>query len=465
MLNYFPKFFTNKAIALYFGALALVSVVFFKRILPFQWMLFGAVEVICFFYFSNMFTRQWAKYSPKGYEKKLFKTSLIIRIVWVIFSYLFYLYMTGKPFEFGSADAHYYYTKSNGFASSSFNITSIVNQLGISDSGYVIYLTLIKNIIPNDIIITRLLKAILSSFTCVFVYRLTTRNFGEEVGRMAGVFSMLMPNLIYYTGLHLKETEMVFLTVWFVERTDFLLRNKVFNIKSISIPLLLAGSLFFFRTVLGATALFAMFTAIIFSSTKVLGMGKRMMLVIWVLVAVGYFAGGKINTEMQEVWNKKDNTQQASMDWRSKRANGNKFAKYASGAVFAPMIFVIPFPTIVNITTQPNLMLINGGNYVKNIMAFFVIFALYWIIKKKKWRDYTLIGAFTIGYLMVIAMSAFAQSERFHLPAVPFLMIFAAFGISQSTNKQKKYFTWWMVFIFIALVAWSWFKIAGRGGE
>ena len=72
-------------------------------------------------------------------------------------------------------------------------------------------------------------------------------------------------------------------------------------------------------------------------------------------------------------------------------------------------------------------------------------------------------GAFTIGYLLVVANSAFAQSERFHQPALPFLMVFAAFGISKVTNTQKKYFTWYMAFIFIAIVAWSWFKLAGRG--
>ncbi|HLP04524.1 MAG TPA: glycosyltransferase family 39 protein [Paludibacter sp.] len=462
MLNYFPKFFTNKAIALYVGALVLVSVVFFKRILPFQWMLFGLVEVIGFFYFSNLFTRKWTRYTPKAYEKKLFRTSLSIRMVWVVFSYLFYLYMTGTPFEFGSADAFFYNSKADSFSHSTFNIPDIVQQLGASDSGYIIYLTIIKKIIPNDIIITRLLKAVLSSITCVFIYRLARRNFGEEVGRMSGVFCMLLPNLIYYTGLHLKETEMVFLTVWCLERSDFVLREKKYNFINIAIPLALAGSLFFFRTILGATALFAFFTAIIFSSTRILGMGKRVLLAIWIFVTVGYFVGGRIDAEMQALWAQKDTNQQNSMEWRSVRENGNKFAKYASGVVFAPMIFVIPLPTMINITTQPNIMLINGGNYVKNVMAFFVIFAVSWIIRKRKWREFTLLGAFTLGYLLTIAVTGFAQSERFHQPTLSFLMIFAAFGISQATNKQKKYFRWWLVFLFVCLIGWSWFKLAGR---
>jgi len=184
---------------------------------------------------------------------------------------------------------------------------------------------------------------------------------------------------------------------------------------------------------------------------------------VWILGAVGYFVGGSLSNEVEQVWNARENNQKQSMDWRTIRKNGNKFSKYATTAVFAPLIFVIPFPTIVDTPDQENMQLINGGNFVNNIMAFFCIFGLLWIVKNNKWRDYILIGSFTIGYLIVIAMSAFAQSERFHQPAMPFLLMFAAFGISKVTNKSKIYFTWYLVFIFAAIVAWSWFKLAGRG--
>jgi hypothetical protein len=183
-------------------------------------------------------------------------------------------------------------------------------------------------------------------------------------------------------------------------------------------------------------------------------MGKRTMLVVWMLVFVGYFIGGSISTEVESVWETRSTNQETSMKMRATEINGNKFAKYAKGAVFAPLIFVIPFPTIVETPNQENQKIINGGNFVKNIMAFFTLFALFWMVKNKKWRDYLLIGSFTLGYLFVIAMSAFAQSERFHLPAVPFELIFAAFGISLMTNADKKYFSWWLIFLFIAIIIW-----------
>jgi 4-amino-4-deoxy-L-arabinose transferase-like glycosyltransferase len=463
VLNYFPKYFTNKAIALYFGVLVLVSIVFFKRILPVQWMIFGAVEVVGFFYFANLITRKWTSYNSKTFEKKLFRTSLILRIVWVVFSYFFYLYMTGQPFEFDTGDAFFYNKVADRLANGSFDFSGIIKEMGISDSGYIIYLSLLKRILGPDIIVTRLIKTVISSYTCVLIYRLGTRTFGEEVGRMSAIFCMVMPNLIYYTGLHLKETEMVFLAVLFIERTDAIVRGKQFKISNLVLLLFIVVGLFFLRTVLGATVLFALVTTLLLSGNKVFNMGKRTILIVWVALTVGYFLGGQINTELVQVWNAKDTNQEQSLDFRTTRENGNKFSKYASGAVFAPMIFVIPFPTIINSPDQNNQQLINGGNYVKNIMAFFTILSLFVIIKAGKWRDYLLTGSYTIGYLLVIALSAYAQSERFHMPALPFELMFAAYGISIITNKQKKYFTWWMILIFIAIVGWSWFKLAGRG--
>jgi len=467
VLNYFPKYFTSKAISLYFGALVLISVVFFAHALPIVFMLFGIVEVVGFFYFSNLLTRRWANYSEKKFKKKLFQNALIIRLAWVLFSYVFFILMYGKPFEFEAADSFGYHKEALWVVQMIHNgdLHPYYKYIGgrYSDMGYPFYLAWQYWITGGSIIIARLLKVLYGGLMCLVIYKLATRNFGEEVGRMSAIFIMLMPNLIYYTGLHTKETEMVLLTILFVERADLMLRNKNFNFVEIAPPLIIAAILFFFRTVLGAAALFALFTALMFSSTKVVGWGKRIILIVWVLVTVGYFIGSSISTEVESVWKARGAAQEKSMAYRSREAGGNKFAKFASTAIFAPIIFVMPFPSMVHTPGQDNSQMINGGNYVKNIMAFFIFFALFWIIKNGKWREYILIGAFAISYLAVIAMSSFAQAERFHQPALPFLLIFAAVGISKITNKGKKYFTWYLAGLFVVIIVWSWFKLAGKG--
>lgn len=467
MLNYLPKYFSNKAISLYIVCLLVVSIVFFNRILDWYWFAFGLIEVVGFFYFSNILTKKWSNFSPKFFEKKLFKTSLILRLIWVVFSYFFYLWMTGQPFEFQTADAYNYHTRAiwiKGLFESQYfpPFLDFINE-GPSESGYPTYLSFVYIITGNSIFIARILKALIGSYTVVLIYKLATRNFGVDVGRMAGIFTMLMPNLILYTGLHLKEIEMVFLTVLFVERTDFVIRGSKISFLTILPILFIGGSLFLFRTVLGATALFALFTTLFLSSKRVMSMNKRFVLITWLMVALVYFVGGRISTEVEELWQSKSTNQESSLEWRAIRADGNKFSTYASKSIFAPMIFVIPFPTIVNTPGQENQQLINGGNFVKNIMAFFVMLAIIMIVSEKKWKDHLLILSFTIGYLLTIALSAFAQSERFHQPALPFLLILAAYGVSRVNNSTKGYYIWYMTVIFSAIVVWSWFKLAGRG--
>ena len=92
MLNYFPKYFTSKAIYLYLAALFVVSMLFFNQVMSLIWWILGVGAVVGFFYYSNLLTRKWSEY-PEKYLLKIFQTALIVRIAWVVISYL-YLIMT-----------------------------------------------------------------------------------------------------------------------------------------------------------------------------------------------------------------------------------------------------------------------------------------------------------------------------------------------------------------------------------
>lgn len=468
----FNSYFTSKAISYYLGVLFLVNLVFFNYSMDLVWWVFGITAVVAFFRGAENLTRKWAEIPEKIFVKKLFRTALIIRIVVVVFLYFFYSFMTGIPFEFDAADVRFYHSIAEFGAQciwdGKFDLTTqIWSQdpgIAFSDMGYPIWLSTVYALTGKSIFLSRIIKAIFSAWMVVLVYRLAQRNFGDQVGRMAGIFALLMPNFLYYAASTLKESDMIFLTVLFVERADYLLRGRDFSFKAILPIMLIAGTLFMFRTALAASIIFALFTAVFLTSKKVLKMEKKIVLGIWVFVTLFFFIGGTVATEIEELWAARTDNQERMLEFRATREGGNKFATYAGAAIFAPMIFVIPFPTIINIMGQENQQLIHGANYVKNIMAFFVIYVFFHFIKTGKWRDHLLLSAATMGYLMVIAFSSFAQSERFHLPALPFLLIFAAYGVSIFDRKKHgRFFNGWLLFIFVVIVAWSWFKLAGRG--
>ena len=467
MLSYFPKYFSSKAIITYIITLLVIGVVFMDQAMYWYWWVFGISFVVVFFYGSNQLSINWAHLSEKTFEKKIFQTALFIRSLIVIFLYFFFDAMTGQPFMFAAGDVVGYHEEGLWVARciSESNLQPYINYIdeknGISDVGYPMWLGLQYSVTDGNIIIARLLKALLSAFMCVLVYRLTKRNFGDKVGRMAAIFCMLMPNLILYCGMHLKETEMLFLTILYAERADYTIRSKHFSLKNTVVLLLLLGSLFCFRTVLGVAAIFAFCVALVLSSSRIMSKARRWGLLLVAVLAIVTFMGGKLAMEIEEYWANKDTNQEVRLADRAKK--GNEYAKYAGAVIFAPMIFTFPFPTMVETPNQETFRMLHGGLVVKNIMSFFCIFAIGYLLFKKQWRNHVFLGAFVITYLGILVLSAFAHSERFHLPAIPFELIFAALGVSLMTKKEAKWFNYWLVFMFIIFMGWTWFKLKGRG--
>ena len=118
---------------------------------------------------------------------------------------------------------------------------------------------------------------------------------------------------------------------------------------------------------------------------------------------------------------------------------------------------------MVAVPGQENQMMLNGGNFVKNIMSGFTIFAMFMLLFSGDWRKHVLPLATMGGYLVVLVFSNFAHSERFHFPALGLELMFAAYGVSLVKNKQKRWYNLWLGFVCLANIGWAYIKLAGRG--
>ena len=463
-MNYFPNFFTKRAIVCYVLTLLLVSVIYLNYAMPFQFMVFGLVAVVLFFVFSNKLTKEWGCFRGEQFSRKLFVTALIIRLVYVVLIYFYYLEMTGQPHAYHPGDELIYQLvgetwKNEGFDSMKFEM----GWMPLSDSGYPWLLGFEYLLLGTHVLPARFLKCFIDAFSCVLIYNLAKRNFGESVGRMAAIFCMLMPNMWYYCGVTLKETEMAFLTILFAERADLVLRSPKIKITGVIIPAICILIMFTFRTALAAVMFAALAAGLIFSSSKQLVLWKKILyssvFAIWMFMTVGV----EIVQETQQLWEGRATNQSEGMEWRSKRTGGNEFAKYASATLFAPAIFTLPISSMVAIENQENQMMLNGANFIKNILSGFVIFAMFFLLLKKEWKKHVLPIALTCGYLVVLVFSNFAQSERFHFPILALELMFAAYGVSLMQNKHKRWYTIWLVAICVVVLGWAWIKLAGRG--
>lgn len=464
MTPIFPDKIAKKGVVIYLIALSVVSLAFFKHAMPLVYILLGVMWVTGFFLLSSSCSKRWLRYPVKKFAWRVFWIALLLRLAWVVFSYFFYKAQTGQPFEFGTADAVGYHEDAKWLAlcdgwDTAWSYWS--HRGGVSDIGYPFWLTLIYKIFGPSIIIARIVKSILNAMTCVLIYKLASRNIGEFPGRMAAIFCTFMPNLIIYCGLHVKETEMIFLIVAFLERADYLIRSRHYNVFTIAVPALLALSLFFFRTVLGVVAIISLFAGLIFTSTRLVGRAKKAVLIGLGVVSLAGFAGGTIATEVEGYWELRVVNEVNKRNHQT--AGGARWAKYATGTVLAPMEFFMPLSTMVD-TGQENQMILQGGNYVRNFFGIFVLLALFYaIFKDRNWRNLSLIGAFAIGYFGVISVSGYGNAERFLLPGLPCLLIMTAYGISKLNVRNYKYVKYWYFIVVVMEVAWAYFKIGSRG--
>ena len=474
----FPSWLNKYAVVVYVMALLIVTGMYSAYSMPWYYLLSGVVSVTLFFGYGMNLAKRYAVNKIKretNFEKRIFGIAFFLRAIWVITIYAIFMTYYGNAFGFENADASYYNDLGQFVAGlidkGNFHFYDEISHYSgnddIADMGYGVYVGFIYYLTDNSIIAVRLLKCIWSALTVVLLYRLAKRNFGTQVARMAAIMVTLWPNFWYYCGAHLKETEMVFLAVLFVEQADQMLRSRQFTVWKVAPVLLIGAIIFTFRTPLALVAILALLFTIVMASSRVVKWGKRIIIGLLAVVLIGVTMGNRIEEQARGLIEQvQAGGQDAANEWRTERENGNVFAKYAGATVFAPMIFTLPFPTMVHpYTGQDVQKLLNGGNFVKNIMSFFVIFALGMLLLTGRWREHLLPLSFMLGYIVVLVMSAFAHSERFHQPIMMFEFMFAAYGMSivMTKKKYKQWFLCWCIIIFIACFAWNWFKMAGRG--
>jgi hypothetical protein len=467
-LKYISTFFTSIAILAYFIVFLFCTLMSFSNSLPFIWLCFGVLSVFSFFFYSSWLSIHWTQLPRAQFQKKLFVSALVIRLVYVVFIYLFYQVQTGKPFEFNSNDSWGYHQTGNWildmFLAGDMDYYFSHYLKGVSDAGWEFTLAFMYLISFRSIVIVRLINALLSAWMVVLVYRLATRNFGESAGRITAILALLLPNFIFYTGLHLKETLMVFLLVAFAERADLMVRSSKNHLQLIFQVVLAGVSLFFFRTVLAVAAWFALISALLLSDNRMIKANRKVVYGTWIILAALFFFSGRIYQEVAGYIGERNTNQTSQMKNFTFREGGNQLAKYGRTSIFIPLMLPAPLPTMVNIPGQENTMMLNGAFFTRNVYIFFVLLAMVMIVKRKIIRQHILILTLLFSYLLVLANSGFALSERFHLPAVPFLLILAGYGVTLTTKRTAVYYYIpYLIVISVIILGWNWFKLKGRG--
>ena len=449
----------------------------FGRVPNWDLALVAGVSVALFFYAGYALSHNWHKVSEKRFLKNIFNYGFFVRMVWVMF--LYYIF---NPTYYGNnigsmEDVEWYIPFGQALADWITNDTySTLPQIidsylsAIDDVGYPMILAIEYALTfgMSDVFVPMVVKSLMGAYCAIMIYRVANRHFGPETARIAALFVCLNPNMIYWCGTMMKEAEMVFFCCLAVDKLDQGLSSGHKLTLHALWPGILAGLvLFFMRTALGLALFLGVLAHIVFASSRVISLAKKIIAGVLVITTLLIGVGDRIFEQSKRYIDVvRSDSQQVNMEWRSTREGGNSFAKYASATVFAPLIFTIPFPTL-NMAHEGQLtqVQLSGGNYIKNLFSFFVITVLFLMLISGDWRRHVFILAYTCGYLVVLVFSGFAQSGRFHMPIWPMLMLFAAYGVQLA--KGNKYirngFHQVVLLEVLACLAWNWFKLKGRG--
>ena len=454
-------------IGLYLLALAVISVVFREHALQWKWILWGIGEVLFFFLLTTIFYPRWKGDETKRFKWKVFLVAFVIRGLYAFLVAYYYYYETGVAFEYGAGDSRFYHTTASflsqcvrhGYVLYVFKYLNAFT-MGWSDQGYPLWLTLIYTIFGRSLLTPRLFKALMSAYLCVVVYKLGTRTFGERTGRLAAVMTVFTPILVIICGMHTKEMEMIFLSILALERMDYLIRSKKYTVWNIVFPILLTGLTFGFRTIIGMSLIFAFLVFVVLSSNDLVPKKGKIITLAATVVVFFVFLFSPVGREMRIIYYVKFTDLSYQKDKYA--SEGMKHSELAQSWIMAPGAFVLPLAPMVEEAPDHNKM-IHGSTYVKNFLAFFAMLAIVIAFRQKKWRDFSLIGAFELSYLAMIMFSFAANSERYHEPAIPLLILMAAYAMTHLRRKDLKLFYVYCGVLFVALVVWNWLKLSARG--
>ena len=467
MGNKLLRHISTIGVGLYLLALIVISLAFHEYALQLKWILWGIGEVLFFFVLTTIFYPRWKNDDPKHFWRKVFWTALIIRVVYAFVMCYYYYWETGIAFEYNAGDSRWYHVTGvylsrwvrRGYISSIFKYLNSYT-IGFSDQGYQLWLTLLYTIFGRNWLVPRLFKALMSAYLCIVVWKLGSRTLGERTGRLAAVMCVFTPILVQICGLHTKEMEMIFLSILALERMDYLIRSKKYTVWNILFPILLTALTFGFRTIIGMCLIFAFLVFVLLSSKDLVGKKGKIITIVTVAVVFLAFLFSPVGREMEIIYRMNF----IEVNYQSERYEslGLKHNELAQNWILAPGAFVLPLAPMVEKAPDHNKM-IHGSTYVTNFIAFFAMLAFVIAFRQKKWRDFSLIGTYELSYLAIIMFSFTANSERFHEPAVPLIMLFAAYAMTHLRRKELKIFYVYCGVLFVALVVWNWLKLSARG--
>lgn len=469
--NIWPHKFSIYSIFITIFVLFLLNAAYFKYITPPLLFLLIIFVTLYFFLALNHYTLNWQELSPSLFYKKIFRNSILYRFCFLGLSYLVtWVYDPASlPFEIAAADSKAYYQigrlLTDNFINGKFIPILSLYWLSQSDWGFSIYLGLVNTLFFNSVFMVKIFNIILGSYTVVLLAKIAEQLYSFNHARLTGIIAMLLPSLMWFNAKYLKETVMIFIIIIVIYNAVMMISKEKIKISSILILLFGSSSLFYFRTAIAVLLILSLsFSFIVLLATR-----KKIRAIPFVLslifiigtyfISTKYIGTEEIDTQFSQI----DGASEKTLSTKIEKVGGlNLKTQLAIPLVMANSI-VSPYPSFLDIDKRQIGIIAHAPNEVTRIIIYYFAFLGVFILLKNDFRNSALILSFGLGYVLLISITGLSYSDRFQLPAVPFMIILISVGF---INSSKKWFSNWKIYLVLiwgAIIFWHIFKMNIRG--
>jgi len=460
--------YSNIALVFTFLIVSIHILLFPQYIMSGPVLIMGLFIILFFFFGLNYYSKAWMNVSK--IEWKLFSHCLIYRLLAILGMYMltYYYQPESLPFEIGAADAWNYHFSGELVANTIENEGNVFHALSgfwksENDYGFSIFIGIIYYLFGPNVILLKIVNAIIGSLTAVRLYQLGKMLYNEDKAKLAGILFMLFPSFLWFSSMLLKETLVIFLLINIAYFTIKLTHNYSNILKNMISIVLFTIPLYYFRLFLFPLIALSIAVHLYFAKTR----SKRTKKIafasalLFTISTISIIMGFNMQEKLLEMIGQSSTINNTVL---SESANLRGIS--IKQAIVAPFAFlgaiITPLPSLLHFDDLQFLIYIHFQNeIVRNFMYFLVFTGVYSFIKLKK-RQFTFIFTFAFGYIIILGISGVAFQDRFQLLALPFLVLLIPEGLEwQSTKKRTK----WQLYLFIigiAILSWNLFKLSIR---
>jgi hypothetical protein len=466
--NIWNSLYTFNALFYTFIIILFFNISYFSIHTPFFLLFSGITIIVSFYIFLSYFLKTWLEKPQKIFLKDLFIWSFGIRVVGVL--YLYYLTMLQSPesfpFEINSVDAIFYHNNAKLLANT-FGTGDFFRLLGNlsdnkSDWGFQIYLSIVYYVLGEATIFPRLLNSFFGAWTVIYVYKIAKHTHSEKHGKVASILTMLMPSFWWFGGMHLKETVMIWLIMFYINSLIILVKSGKIQFGRMFFAILALISLFYFRVFLPPflLAISIIYLLLMFFSSR--SNIRNIVVVTLFLIMVIVSANLGINETIDFGSGDSGKFLSENIEFSAKNRSIDINLTKTLPFMFIGAV-VTPFPSLLMLEERQLPIIAHFQNeIIRNFLYFFVFLGVL-LSLGDKFKERSIVFFSGFGYILVLALTGTAFQDRYQLPALPFLIIVMSSGIIEIRTHQIKWFNIYSILISVAIVWWNLFKINLRG--